>query len=84
MAHADHLIGALAVTFSVIALAETGRLARFVNMPLGLALFVVPFVLEAGWPQAINAWVCGAALIALALPRGPVRNRYGKADILVR
>lgn len=84
MAHADHLIGALAVTFSVIALAETGRLARFVNVLLGLALLIVPFVVEAGWPQAINAWFCGVALIALAFPRGSVRNRYGKADILVR
>ena len=84
MARGDHLIGALAVTFSVIALAETGRLARYVNVALGAALFVTPFVLEATWPQAINAWLCGAALIALAFPRGPVHNRYGKSDILVR
>ena len=92
MAHGDHLIGALAVTFSVIALAlalalalaETGRLARYVNVALGAAPFVTPFALESTWPQAINAWLCGAALIALAFPCGPVHNRYGKSDILVR
>ena len=84
MAHGDHLIGALAVTFSVIALAETGRLARYANVPLGAALLVTPFALEATWPQAINAWACGAALVALAFPRGASRNRYGKSEILVR
>ena len=84
MAHGDHLIGALAVTFSVIALAETGRLARYGNIALGAALFVTPFALDATWPQTINAWACGAALIALAIPRGPVRNRYGRSDAIVR
>lgn len=84
MAHGDHLIGALAVTFSVIALAETGRLVRFANMPLGLALLLTPFFLDATWPQAINAWICGVALIALAVPRGRIRNAYGLADHIVR
>jgi uncharacterized membrane protein len=76
MANADHLIGALAVTVSVIACAEVARSARFMNAVLGAALLVTPFVYEASGAQLVASIGCGLALIALALPRGPVHGRY--------
>lgn len=77
MANADHLIGALVVTASVIACAEVARSVRLLNVPLGAALFVTPFAFDAGGMQLAASLACGAALIALALPRGVVGERYG-------
>ncbi|NZA27089.1 NAD-dependent epimerase/dehydratase family protein [Luteimonas sp. SJ-92] len=77
MADADHLIGALAITAAVIAFAEVARPVRLFNVLLGAALLVVPFVADAGPASLWSSLVCGVALIALSLPRGPVRLRYG-------
>ena len=77
MANADHLIGALVLTVTVTAFAEVARPLRFLNMAFGLALLITPFAYGAAWPATLASLVCGAALIALSLRRGPVRNRYG-------
>jgi nucleoside-diphosphate-sugar epimerase/uncharacterized membrane protein len=76
MANADHLIGALAVTVSAIACAEVARPARFLNMPLGAALLITPFALDASSAQMLVSLACGVALIALSLRRGRVQERY--------
>lgn len=78
MADADHLIGSLAITVSVTAMAEVMRPARFLNAALGLGLAIIPFVVaEASLLQTANGVVCGLLLVALSLPRGPIRHRYG-------
>ena len=77
MANADHLIGALALTVISLAAAEVARPLRFLLVPLGAALLVTPFVFEASTAQMIASIMCGVALIALSLRRGPVRGRYG-------
>lgn len=81
MANSDHLVGALVVTFTVMAMAEVGRALRFINIGFGAWLIAAPFVLEGANGMATSASiVAGVALILLALPRGPVRNRYGSWD----
>jgi nucleoside-diphosphate-sugar epimerase len=77
MANADHLIGSLALTVISVAAAEVARPARYLNVPLGAALFVTPFVYGAGAAATVTSLACGAALIALSLRRGPIRERYG-------
>jgi nucleoside-diphosphate-sugar epimerase len=77
MANADHLIGSLALTVISVAAAEVARPARYLNVPLGAALFVTPFVYGAGAAATVASLACGAALIALSLRRGPIRERYG-------
>lgn len=77
MADADHLIGALVVTFSVIALAETGRPLRFLNIALGLALLITPFGFGADWVQTLASILCGLLLMILSIRRGPMHNHYG-------
>lgn len=77
MADADHLIGSLVVTVTVVALAEVARPLRFLNMALGAALLVTPIAFGADVAATAASLACGTALIALAVPRGPVRNRYG-------
>lgn len=77
MADADHLIGALVVTVSVTALAEIARPVRFLNILLGLALTIVPFVAAATPVQIGAGLACGLLLIGLSVPRGNIRHSYG-------
>ena len=78
MADSDHLIGALVVTFSIIAFAEVGRAVRFINIPFGAWLIAAPWLLDgiaSPW-AAWNGVLTGALLIGLAIPRGPIKNSY--------
>jgi len=77
MANADHLIGSLVVTVSVIAWAEIARPLRFFNVALGVALWITPFVHDVALVPRLSSLICGAALVALSLRRGPVRQRWG-------
>ena len=77
MADADHLIGALSLTVISLAAAEVARPLRFLLVPLGAALFVTPFLYEAGTAQMAASLISGGLLIALSLRRGPIRGRYG-------
>ncbi|MBB4659658.1 vitamin K epoxide reductase family protein [Parvularcula dongshanensis] len=77
LADADHLIGAIVVTVTVTALAESVRAVRFVNIPLGLALMIVPFAYGEDLLGIALRVLAGAALIALSVPRGSIKNRYG-------
>jgi uncharacterized membrane protein len=82
MAASDHLIGALLVTFSVMAMAEVARPIRFINATFGLWLLAAPWLLGgvssngAVW----NSILTGILLIALALPRGEIKNSYATWD----
>ncbi|NUZ08449.1 SPW repeat domain-containing protein [Piscinibacter koreensis] len=82
MANSDHLIGALVVTFSIMAFAEVGRALRFVNVALGAWLIVAPWLLG-GTGSPLAAWngaISGVLLIALAIPLGAIRNSYADWD----
>ena len=85
MANSDHLIGALVVTFSIMAFAEVGRAVRFLNVLLGAWLIAAPWLLDGiATPLAVwNGVICGALLISLAIRRGPVRNSYAGWDRFV-
>lgn len=81
MADSEHLVGALVVTFSVIAWGEVARAVRFINILFGVWLVVSPWVLIG--TSTGSAWVTvvvGAVLIPLSLPRGKVDGRYGSWD----
>ncbi len=82
MADSDHLMGALVVTFAIMAFAEVGRAVRFINIPFGAWLIAAPWLLN-GVGSPLAAWngaICGVLLILLALPRGPVNNSYAGWD----
>jgi hypothetical protein len=78
MANADHLIGSLVITASVIALAEVARAVRFVNIGLGAALLVTPFLFDADAGAVVSSLLCGLALVALSVRRGLVHSHYGR------
>ena len=84
-ADSDHIFGALAVTVAFIALAEVGRVARFLNIALGAWIIASPWLLSGGGSAA--RWTdvaAGTALIALSLRRGPVREQYGSFQHAIR
>jgi nucleoside-diphosphate-sugar epimerase/uncharacterized membrane protein len=83
MADADHLVGALVVTVSAVALADVARPVRLLNVILGSTLFVTPFAYDVGWTHALASLACGLALIALSVRRGPIGARYGSWDRLI-
>ncbi|MEO8574334.1 MAG: vitamin K epoxide reductase family protein [Pyrinomonadaceae bacterium] len=84
-ADSDHLIGALIVTFAVIAMAEVGRSARFINILLGAWLITAPFLLSGFTTNAFgNGIFVGIALVMLSFPRGTPRERYGGFERYIR
>ena len=77
LANAHHVIGSLALTVVSVAAAEVARPVRYLNIPLGVALIVAPFVFGASTGTSIVSMVLGAALIVLSIRRGCIRERYG-------
>ena len=77
-ADSDHLVGALVLTFAVIAMAEVGRAVRFINILFGAWIVLAAWLLSGA--ATLGRWndvIVGVALILLSLPRGRVKDRYG-------
>jgi nucleoside-diphosphate-sugar epimerase/uncharacterized membrane protein len=84
MANADHLLGSLIVTVSVIAWAEVARAVRYLNLVFAFALLVAAFVFEPASTMATAASViCAVVLAAATLRRGPIKGRYGRWDACI-
>ncbi|HEY8658496.1 MAG TPA: vitamin K epoxide reductase family protein [Hanamia sp.] len=74
-------LGALVVTFSVIAMAEVGRALRFINILFSLWLIVAMLLINAVPANALwNAIISGVTLMALSFPKGRIREKYGTFD----
>jgi hypothetical protein len=86
LANGNHLLGALALSVSIVAMAELLRPLRWLNALFGLGLLAVPWILAAG--SARERWfdvAAGILLIALSVPRGRrSAAHYGSADRWVR
>lgn len=74
----NHVLGALFVAISVIAMAEVVRIVRYVNVALGVYFMISPAFLEgfSTWGIEMNI-VVGALLILLSIPQGRIQDRYG-------
>ncbi|KZY02665.1 MULTISPECIES: NAD-dependent epimerase/dehydratase family protein [unclassified Sulfitobacter] len=84
MSATSHIVGALAITVTVAALAPVARLGRFLNVLLGLVMIFAPFMTEAGIWQLVFAIVSGALLMGLSIPRGPVHTSFDTWDRFIR
>ncbi|MCZ2075893.1 MAG: SPW repeat protein [Bryobacterales bacterium] len=72
------------VTVSVIVMAEVIRAGRFLNVLLGLWIAAAPWILTgANTGARWNGVLIGLLIAVLALPRGPIRERYAAWDRLV-
>ena len=77
-AQSDQVAGALVVTVAVIAAAEVVRAFRFLNVLFGAWIVASGWILSGA--TAATQWngiVAGLLIVALALPRGEIRERYG-------
>ncbi|HSR55944.1 MAG TPA: vitamin K epoxide reductase family protein [Alphaproteobacteria bacterium] len=83
MANADHLIGSLVLTVTVTALAHVARAVRFINMALGAALLITPFVYGADPVATVCSLASGIALICLSAYRGEITQRYGASNAFI-
>ena len=83
LANAHHLIGSLVLTVVSVAAAEVARPVRYLNVPLGAALMVVPFMFGGSMVATIVSLILGAALVVLSVRRGPIRERYGNWNRLI-
>ena len=80
-----HLAGSLVAVVSVIAMGEPVRMGRYLNVLLGGALAVGPWLLDGGdLASRLAGLVAGLLVVVLSLPRGPVHERFGSWDSLVR
>ncbi len=84
LAATNHVVGALVITVSVAALAPVVRLARFLNLLMGLVLLFAPFMVETTAAGLVLSLLCGLALIALSIPRGSVHSSFGSWDRFIR
>ena len=81
----DRLMGAIIVTFSLIAIAEVGRGLRLLNILFGAWLLIAPWVLGGfGRGAQANGLAGGIAVILLSLPLGSIRGRYGSWQRYIR
>lgn len=81
MADSDHLVGALIVTFSVIAMAEVVRYVRFINIALAAWLIASPFIVHGANTGALwNDVIMGVLVILLSIRRGRIHEHYGTYD----
>jgi hypothetical protein len=84
-ANVSHLGGAWIVTVSVISMGEVLRLGRWLNVPLGLGISLLPWLLEGSTVSgSVNATLVGLLVAGLAIPRGPKTENYGLWDKYVR
>lgn len=80
-ADSDNLVGALIATTAAIAWAEVARPVRYLNVAFGIWLIAAPWLVGgASTGSVANDVIAGAALIALSLPLGRIREHYGGWD----
>ena len=80
-ANSDRLVGALVVTVAAISTAEVVRAFRWLNVAFGCWLLIAPWALVGASTAARwSDMAAGVAIVALTVPRGIVRDRYGAWD----
>lgn len=81
----DHLIGALVVTFAVMALAEMARPLRLANIAFGAWLLLAAWIFDGyGVAGSLFTAIAGVSLIVLAGPRGAIVGHYAGWDRYLR
>ncbi|UPM44874.1 vitamin K epoxide reductase family protein [Halocatena salina] len=77
LADSSHLVGALIVSFTVIATGEPARAIRFLNVPLGAWVAIAPWVFGAPTLVTANGVAVGVLVVLASIPQGTIRDEYG-------
>lgn len=81
MANSDNIVGALIVTFGVIAMSEVARMLRYINILFGLWLLVAPFIFSIeGSAVMWNGIITGALIMVFCFPKGKIKDKRGSFD----
>jgi hypothetical protein len=81
----NHMGGALIAVVAVICMGEVARAGRYLNILLGLAVAIWPwFLQDSTLALNISSAVSGVLVVALSIPRGPVKEKYGLWDKYVK
>ncbi|WP_340152636.1 vitamin K epoxide reductase family protein [uncultured Marivirga sp.] len=77
----NHLGGALAIVFAVMAMAEVIRSLRYLNVLLGLVLVVLPwFIEDINVAFTLSTSLTGLLVMALSFSKGKIKEKYGLWD----
>jgi hypothetical protein len=80
-ANLNHLGGALVIVFAVVAMAEVLRSFRYFNVLLGLALVVMPWLIEdSNMVHTLSSSLAGLIIMALSFSKGKIKETYGLWD----
>ena len=79
-----HLTGSLVVVVSIICMGEPLRLGRYLNVLLGLIAASVPWFVGGDTMLNITSLILGLAVAALAIPLGPVKQKYAGWDEYIK
>ena len=80
-ANLNHLGGALVIVFAVVAMAEVLRSFRYFNILLGLALAVMPCLIEdSNMTITISSSLAGFIIMALSFSKEKIKEKYGLWD----
>lgn len=81
LADVNHLCGSLIVVFAIICMGEVVRAGRYVNVLLGLAVAILPWIFGENFSAIkIIDSMAGLVVAALAVPRGIKKEQYGLWD----
>lgn len=85
LAISNYIGGPLVSAFSFIAFAEAFRFIRFINILLGIGLIAVIWITPViNIHNILNNLLVGIVVIALSLPKGEIRERYGAWGKFIR
>lgn len=71
------VVGVWMATFGMIAISESMRAVRWVNLALGLWLVSAPFILDYPDERTSGSIIVGIAAMCLASVRGTLSERFG-------
>jgi hypothetical protein len=71
----DRIVGPVAASVAIIALSESTRSVRWVNLALGAWLCTAPWMFGFPATAAANSFACGVLLAVLSMVRGRLRYR---------
>ncbi|WP_431210320.1 hypothetical protein ACQ86N_30395 [Puia sp. P3] len=83
-AHIFDIAGAWVIVCSVISMGEVVRVVRFANWLGGLAVVLLPWLVNAGLPLSLTGTTTGILICLLSIPRGRITERYGLWQKYVR
>lgn len=83
-AHIFHMTGAFVIVCSVVSMGEVVRVVRFLNLPAGVCVAVLPWFYNGGAGLCVTGSVASVLACAFSIPRGRITETYGLWQKFIR